>query len=63
MPEWKNEEAIKAELRELTTELRRLKEELRGMVEPGRRRSLASRQSSLSPSGVATADDRKRSRK
>jgi hypothetical protein len=34
MAEWKNEEDIKAELRELTLELRRLREELRGMVEP-----------------------------
>jgi len=34
MAEWKNEDDIKAELRELTSELRRLREELLGMVEP-----------------------------
>jgi hypothetical protein len=34
MAEWKNEEDIKAQLRELTSELRRLREELQGMVEP-----------------------------
>ena len=34
MAEWKNEDDIKAELRELTSELRRLREELRGMLEP-----------------------------
>jgi hypothetical protein len=34
MADWKNEEDIKAELRDLTSELRRLREELRGMVEP-----------------------------
>jgi hypothetical protein len=60
MTEWKNEDDIKAELRELTAELRRLKEELRGMVEPSRPRSFASRQSSLSQLGLATAQDRKR---
>jgi hypothetical protein len=60
MTEWKSEDAIKAELRELTAELRRLKEELRGMVEPARSRSLISRQSSLSQPGLATAEDRKR---
>jgi hypothetical protein len=36
MTEWKNEDDIKAELRELTSELRRLREELRGMVEPAK---------------------------
>ena len=34
--EWKNEDDIKAELRELTFELRRLREELRGMVQPAK---------------------------
>jgi hypothetical protein len=34
MADWKNEDDIKAELRDLTSELRRLREELRGMVEP-----------------------------
>jgi hypothetical protein len=34
MGDWKSEEDIKAELRDLTSELRRVREELRGMVEP-----------------------------
>jgi len=34
MAEWKNEDDIKAELRELTGELRQLREELRDMVSP-----------------------------
>jgi hypothetical protein len=32
--EWKNEDDIKAELREMTDELRRLREGLRNMVSP-----------------------------
>ena len=32
--DWKNEEAIKAELRTLTDELRTLRQELRNMVSP-----------------------------
>jgi hypothetical protein len=32
--DWKNEDDIKAELRELASELRQLREELRGMVAP-----------------------------
>jgi hypothetical protein len=39
MAEWKNEDDIKAELRELTSELRRLREELRGTVEPAPKRN------------------------
>jgi hypothetical protein len=34
MDEWKNEDDIKAELREMTDELRRLREGLRNMVSP-----------------------------
>ena len=34
MAEWKNEDDIKAELREMTDELRRLREGLRNMVSP-----------------------------
>ena len=34
MSEWKNEDAIKAELRAMTDELRRLREGLRNMVSP-----------------------------
>ena len=34
MSDWKNEEAIKAELRLLTGELKQLREELRNMVAP-----------------------------
>jgi hypothetical protein len=63
MAEWKNEDDIKAELRELTSELRRLREELRGMVEPSRlhqTRTFLHRQTWTSDHSRAAADDRRK---
>ena len=59
MSEWKNEDEIKAELRELTGELKQLREELRGMVSPPKpnpSRAFLHRQS-WSPTRPPTADD------
>jgi hypothetical protein len=59
MGEWKNEDEIKAELRELTGELKQLREELRGMVSPPKpnpSRAFLHRQS-WAPTPPPTADD------
>jgi hypothetical protein len=60
MSEWKNEDDIKAELRELTGELKQLREELRSMVSPPPKqnpsRAFLHRQS-WTPAPRATADD------
>ena len=60
MAEWKNEDDIKAELRELTSELRRLREELRGMLEPRPHptRAFLHRQSWPSQDPPAVVEDR-----
>jgi hypothetical protein len=66
MAEWKNEEDIKAELRELTSELRRLNDELRGMVEPVAKphptRAFLHKQSWPPESPTAIVADRRRRR-
>jgi hypothetical protein len=65
MAEWKNEDDIKAELRELTSELRRLREELLGMVEPVRShptRAFLHRQSWPSQDPPAVVQDRRKHR-
>jgi hypothetical protein len=65
MAEWKNEEDIKAQLRELTSELRRLREELRGMVEPGTprpTRAFLHRQSWPPQNAPAVVADRRKRR-
>jgi hypothetical protein len=65
MADWKNEDDIKAELRELTSELRRLREELRGMVEPSKPRSSRAflhRQSWPPENPPAVVDDRRKRR-
>jgi hypothetical protein len=63
---WKNEEDIKAELRELASELRRLREELRGMVEPAPkphpRRSFLHKQSWPAENPPAVVADRRKRR-
>jgi len=65
MPEWKNEDDIKAELRAMTDELRKLREGLRNLVSPPKSlpsRALLHRQSWPVPAEPAppVADDRKR---
>jgi hypothetical protein len=66
MPEWKNEEDIKAELRELTSELRRLREELQGTVEPAPKqnstRAFLHRQSWPTEAPTTVAADRRKRR-
>ena len=61
MSDWKNEDDIKAELRQLTGELKSLREELRSMVSPPKSpnpsRAFLHRQSW--PSSPATADESK----
>ena len=59
--DWKNEEAIKAELRTLTDELRTLRQELRNMVSPPEKhnpsRAFLHRQSWPSPAPAPTANN------
>jgi hypothetical protein len=66
MAEWKNEDDIKAELRELAAELRRLREELRGMAEPAPKspatRAFLHRESWPSQDTSALAADRRKTR-
>lgn len=66
MAEWKNEDDIKAELRELTSELRRLREELRGMVEtaqkPHPKRAFLHKQSWPPKNPPAVVADRRKRR-
>jgi len=60
MDEWKNEDDIKAELREMTDELRRLREGLRNMVSPPKSspsRAFLHRQSWPPPSVKHPASD------
>jgi len=62
--DWKNEEAIKAELRTLTDELRVLREELRGMVSRPQKtnpsRAFLHRHSWPPPPPAPTANDEKK---
>ena len=60
MAEWKNEDDIKAELRELTGDLKKLREELKAMVSPPPKpnpsRAFLHRQA-WEPAPRASADD------
>jgi len=66
MGDWKSEDDIKAELRELTSELRKVRQELRGMVEPAPKqnstRAFLHKQSWSSSAAATRADDRRRRR-
>lgn len=64
--DWKNEEAIKAELRVLTDELRTLRQELRNMVsrppKTNPSRAFLHRQSWPAPAPAPSANDEQKSR-
>jgi hypothetical protein len=56
MSDWKNEDDIKAELRQLTGELKSLREELRSMVSPAKSPNPSLHRQSW-PSSPPTADE------
>ena len=66
MGDWKSEDDIKAELRELTSELRKVRQELRGMVEPAPKknstRAFLHKQSWPSSPAATRVDERRRRR-
>jgi hypothetical protein len=67
MAEWKNEDDIKAELRELTGDLKKLREELKAMVSPAPKpnpsRAFLHRQSWEPPPRPSADDVRRPKRK